>query len=191
MKISKHLYALAIAGAAFSAQAQTTWNYTADFDGTFNSTLTTPIIATATFSYSAASQLPDGIYSWTSFTSLAFSVTLGGVTFTQANLDNPVPSAINVHLVGSNFYFSNTGTYGNRRGSADFLNGGDYLTTQPISSTTPTTTPRYQSSLGNGTYGFNATPVPEASGSVAGLGLAMAGLYQLRRRKAAGKVVEG
>ena len=36
-----------------------------------------------------------------------------------------------------------------------------------------------------------ASPVPEASGSVAGLGLAMAGLYQLRRRKAAGKVVEG
>ena len=32
---------------------------------------------------------------------------------------------------------------------------------------------------------IGATPVPEASGSVAGLGLAMAGLYQLRRRKAA------
>ena len=38
-----------------------------------------------------------------------------------------------------------------------------------------------------------ATPVPESSGSVAGIGLAMAGLYQLRRRKAAvGKLsVEG
>jgi hypothetical protein len=34
------------------------------------------------------------------------------------------------------------------------------------------------------------SPVPEASGSVAGIGLAMAGLYQLRRRKAAGRAVE-
>ncbi len=30
---------------------------------------------------------------------------------------------------------------------------------------------------------LGASPVPEASGSVAGLGLAMAGLYQLRRRR--------
>lgn len=35
-----------------------------------------------------------------------------------------------------------------------------------------------------------ATPVPEANGSFAGIGLAMAGWYQLRRRKAAGKAVE-
>jgi MYXO-CTERM domain-containing protein len=34
----------------------------------------------------------------------------------------------------------------------------------------------------------SVTPVPEASGSVAGLGLAMAGLYQLRRRKMANAV---
>ncbi len=37
---------------------------------------------------------------------------------------------------------------------------------------------------------ISASPVPEASGSVAGIGLAMAGLYQLRRRKAAGRAVE-
>jgi hypothetical protein len=50
---------------------------------------------------------------------------------------------------------------------------------------------------GNGTSFYtgsvtaaSSTPVPEASGSVAGIGLAMAGLYQLRRRKAAGRAVE-
>ena len=36
--------------------------------------------------------------------------------------------------------------------------------------------------------GSSPTPVPEASGSVAGIGLAMAGLYQLRRRKMANAV---
>jgi hypothetical protein len=82
-------------------------------------------------------------------------------------------------------------------GADSTLNSGGYTTTGGWSVIDSRYIQQYSPSLvwaaGDGAAvainaGSSPTPVPEASGSVAGIGLAMAGLYQLRRRKMANAV---
>ena len=150
-----------------------TFSYTTFFDATFDSTLSAPTVGGGILTYDAPSQLPDGTYPWTSFTGLTVSLTLGGTTFTDADLDTS-PAQVEITLANSGFYFRNDTPpvgFGDGffNGSADFISGAFALSTEPYLTTAfgPTTgggidTPLYfaATSDGNlsGTYG-----VPESS----------------------------
>jgi hypothetical protein len=218
MKISKHLYALAIAGAcSASVYAQNTLTF--DFletSGNVQITVTgtvTPSLWSSLGNESPSDQFETQagstpvmfIYNY-----LPTPTTLNTRTFWRpaAGVTVSGPSSF-----GSGSYLSGNASASSSTSVGFFYNGSSssYLFTPP-SWTSPT-----QGSLANvitipsatfsslgftaGSYSWSVagsgvtdtvtfnigsvTPVPEASGSVAGLGLAMAGLYQLRRRKAA------
>ena len=222
MKISKHLYALAIAGAcSFSAYGQTTVidypapTVTFDYPNTYWTNLG------FTFTTGASADPISGIdvYGYGNAPgsgSLSVSLHLGSETGSLLGSDNlgftTTGSFSDISLTGINnigaVTLSPNTTYSLvfRLSASNFRIGAD-SDLVPSAYTTPTgwsvvdskfnfnivNTPNAWTSWFGGAVSITtspASPVPEASGSVAGIGLAMAGLYQLRRRKAAGRVVE-
>jgi hypothetical protein len=209
MKISKHLYALAIAGGVSIAIPNTTQaGLTFDLQEVGSDVVLTFVsggsINLTGLSYIQTTSLPGGSVSPLGGPAGFFVAGSGSGDSWQDGLGRVTgPSSFGTGFGG--FGSSNTG--GSVGFSADpgnnvslFLPNG-YTSGSTINSTSTTTfLGQSLSTLGAtvGTYTwtlFNtdtvtlnviaATPVPEASGSVAGIGLAMAGLYQLRRRKAA------
>lgn len=133
-----------------TAFAQTTFTLTTAFDSSFDPMLAPPFVGSGSFSYSAAAALPNGSYDWNSFSNLTLQLTIGGVTFTQVDLTTP-SSQVNIEIRGSFFFFSNDlgqGT-GTGRGSADFTNGQNTLTTEPYD---PNTGPLFGGGLNNPLY---------------------------------------
>lgn len=184
-----------------------TFTYTTVFDSTFNSTLTAPFFGTGSLSYDAPSALGDGFYDWTSFSGLTVSLNFPGITtFTQLDLTT-APSAVNIHLVGGNFFFSNDNGVDPTAvisGSTEFvdatLGGGTFIFgTEPYS---PGQGPLFGGGVTSplfilaaavngsdvlaGTYGVQSA-VPEASTYAAGGAMALAvlgGWLRARRRQA-------
>jgi hypothetical protein len=233
MKISKHLYALAIAGAVFSAQAQSISNLqstTAGSAATYDSGYYIPSgspgpshisfifeVGSSSFQISDISLALVGNSSAGSgsFTLSLWSANSSGVpqaqlqsqTLTYTVGSSGAPNAYLNVFTSSDLGSAFTGqTLNSGDKYAIRLNGAATFTVawQGYNLSTYNYTSsgiNYVDSIGwSGPAGVgygiaintaSPSPVPEASGSVAGLGLAMAGLYQLRRRKAAGKVVEG
>jgi hypothetical protein len=170
-----------------------TFTYTTVFDATFDSTLTAPFFGTGSLSYNAPSARGDGFYDWTSFSGLTISLNFPGLTtFTQLDLTT-APSAVNIHLVGGNFFFSNDNGADPTaviQGSTEFvdatLGGGTFrFGTEPyLPGQGPlfgggVTSPLFILSSGAqgavlaGTYGVQSA-VPEASTYAAGGAMAMA-----------------
>jgi hypothetical protein len=228
MKFSKHLYALAIAGAALNVQAQSISNINpASSTVTVNGALSISQNSTIAnwFSFQAGSNFS---ISDISLALTAQSPKTGTLRLSLCTVDSsgnlPVEisgafSTLNYSVAGTS-YTANILNYtssdlGSGITSQTLVAGQKYAIGLSVSSpASPTlywgtfSSPSYSAS--NLTYlksggitntdgygiaitGAAPSPVPEASGSVAGIGLAMAGLYQLRRRKAAvGKLsVEG
>ena len=225
MKISKHLYAMAIAGAcsvSVYAQNTLTFNFletSGNVQITVTGTVTPSLWSSPT---DESTPFPIELESTSPSTSPVYFIYTDGAPSASNNRAYWQPAS-GVTLsgpssIGSVYYVGNgSATSSTSVGFLYFGSSGGYLYTPP-SWISPT-----QGSLANvitisgttfsnlgltagssyswwvtgssvtDTVTFNigsVTPVPEASGSVAGLGLAMAGLYQLRRRKAAGRAVE-
>jgi hypothetical protein len=223
MKVSKHLYALAIAGAALNVQAQSISNINpASSTVTVNGALSISQNSTIAnwFSFQAGSNFS---ISDISLALTALSPKTGTLRLSLCTVDSSGNLPVEISGAFSTLNYSVAGT----SYTANILNYtssdlGSGITSQTLvagqkyaiglsSTTSPTlywgtfSSPSYSASnltylksggtTGTDSYGIAITgaapsPVPEASGSVAGLGLAMAGLYQLRRRKAAGRAVE-
>ncbi len=219
MKISKHLYALAIAGAvSSSAYAQTTLYSVGTgapalyYDSTikyaalgFTTTATAYTITAFEFngyqdSGNATGNISFSIYSNNSGApGSVVGSSLG--TFSSSNLGTGSGSAGSFGLTGLNVTLTPSATYWLVADFSGIVWNGDRINLNFGNSGTPTPTYGGQESQSGSAWqlsGFytgsvtaaSVSPVPEASGSVAGLGLAMAGLYQLRRRKAVGRAVE-
>ena len=128
----------------------------------------------------------------------------GGVTVGSGSYDSYSSSALTSPSIGSGSYFTSTIQTGSPAGfTADLFSNSVivvpafYQTGDPLNPSSATyagasfstlgiTAGTYTWTMGQNTITINATaasPVPEASGSVAGLGLAVAGLYQLGRRR--------
>ena len=209
MKISKHLYALAIAGVVSIAIPNTTQaGLTFDLQEVGSDVVLTFVsggsINLANLTSFGSSSSSSGLV----FPSMSFEAfTAGSGSFVHwqdglGRFTGPSNFGTGSFTVGN----SNTGGTVGFFASSSMNNVSLYLPTgytsgNPINSTSTTTfLGKSLSTLGAtvGTYTWTllntdtitlnvigASPVPEASGSVAGIGLAMAGLYQLRRRKAA------
>jgi len=225
MKISKHLYALAIAGAcSASVYAQNTLTFDfLEISGNVQVTVTGGVTGSlwvfgSTESVGPAVEVNPRlsanssffVYTHTSFPGRTLWNTASGVTVNgpssifgtsgyanlAASASNPTSVGFFRNSVGNNYLYTPVGW-----SSADQSSLANVITIPSATfSSLKMTAGTYNWYVSNSgatitdTITFNigsVTPVPEASGSVAGLGLAMAGLYQLRRRKAAGKVVEG
>ena len=139
------------------ARAAVIFNF--QFDGTFDGTVTAPIVGTGTVTL--GSDPGNGDFAFTSLNP-TISFTFGAVTFTQADLTTPTANILIriSDLGGGNrgMLFGGTGG-GPQGGSMDFANGSDILTLQPAFG------PLYQSFIGGGTFqGINSAPtVPEPS----------------------------
>ena len=168
---------MALLGLGLICQANT-FTYTTLFDSSFGSTLTAPFVGSGTLSYDAVSQLPDGFYDWNSFSALAISITVGGTTFTDANLLTP-SSQVNIHLISSSFFFSNDLSDGQgsgpQGGSADFGQSIFLLSTEPFNPATPSpccggseTNPLYQANTAAGSFLGTYGMIPETSTWIAG-----------------------
>jgi len=208
MEISKSLYALAIAGAcSLSVSAQTmSFNFTESgsdviltVSGTFGTTgLGVP---------SGWTRHTSLWYSTVSSIRKPNVVELFGVTSSNTLLDAYYFTSSTTELSGfgtgtgiftgsqnsstdAGFFTARWSSFGNNAGawvarnytigssiSAQSTFSGQSLSSMGI-------TPNYSHSFTLGGQSFSVTTVvPEASGSVAGLGLAVVGLYQLRRRR--------
>ena len=84
-----------------------TFTLDTSFDATFDNSLSAPFKGTASLSYTAPSQLPDGVYSWQSFSGLTLAINFPteGVTFTESSLLTP-SSDVSVVLNGAAFFFA-------------------------------------------------------------------------------------
>jgi hypothetical protein len=205
MKFSKHLYALAIVGAsvAVTNNTQAALSYTLQEVG---SDVVFTLLSGGSIDLTGMSLFTSGSGTANINPSSYFTIGSGpynlysGFTITSglSSIGTSSSSIFATSATGSffGFNFSSTPALGIPVG---------YVSGAPVAGSTSTYTGRSFSTMGitAGTYTWTlantdtvtlvataATPVPEASGSVAGLGLAMAGLYQLRRRKAAGRAVE-
>ena len=210
MKISKHLYALAIAGAcATSAYGQYTLTFNIQEVGTDVVVSASGAVNKANWIFSNTSGSTSR-YVWADLGSARVGLNSGFSEYyrTPTLTPSPVmgPGAITSatsssgHIIGFTAGWSTASELWVPQGyvSGNSLSGTATFAFTTLSSLgySPTSA-TYTYTVGSGatqdTIIFNigsVTPVPEASGSVAGLGLAMAGLYQLRRRKAAGRAVE-
>lgn len=181
-----------------------TFTYTTVFDATFDSTLTAPFFGTGSLSYDAPSALGDGFYDWTSFSGLTVSLDFPGfTTFTELDLTT-APSAVNIHLVGGNFFFSNdngTDPTAVFHGSTEFVDatlgdGTSRFGTEPYlpgqgplfggGVTSPEFILLFSGGEGFGTYGVQSA-VPEASTYAAGGAMALVvlgGWLRARRQQA-------
>jgi hypothetical protein len=216
MKISKHLYALAIAGAcSASVYAQNTLTF--DFLETSGNVQIT-VAGTVTpslWSFLGTENAPQYETDASSSTGSSFFIYSSGVTPPTRAFWQPATGVTvsGPSSFGSGSYINGTASATSTTSVGFLYNGSSGLLYTPTSWTSGslanviTISSATFSSLGftAGSYSWSVassgapdtvtfnigpvTPVPEASGSVAGLGLAMAGLYQLRRRKAAAKVV--
>lgn len=145
---------LALAAGAEAA----TFTYSANFDNSAtitngipifsNQPVTPPYVGSATLTYTAASALGDGNYSWSTLANsygLTFTATFNlpdssTVTFTQDDVTLPAPGStvsytlddIHVQLAGGMFYFTNSTTVTQHPGSANFTSGSYFLTTEPV-----------------------------------------------------------
>jgi hypothetical protein len=227
MKISKHLYALAIAGVfSTSAYAQTLlysvtgttsfdyWNASYPQAALAFSTTATHYTITDFDFYGYQS---GGVSGNISFFIYSHNPSLGspnsivgsslGTVDSNTSLGVGLGGAGNFGLSSLNVSLTPSTTYWLVAdfSSVTWTTGQIYLCFNATGSPTPPATYKYTDTSAPGwTSGISGgyltgsvtassgspSPVPEASGSVAGLGLAMAGLYQLRRRKAAGRAVE-
>jgi hypothetical protein len=210
MKFSKHLYALAIAGVVSIAIPNTTQaGLTFDLQEVGSDVVLTFVsggsINLTGLSYIQTTSSLNGTVNPLGGFSDFFKAGSGSFDSWQDGSGGFTgPSSFGTGFGGSGS--SNTGgTVGFGANSSfnnvSFMLPNGYTSGSPINSTSTTTfLGQSLSTLGAtaGTYVWTltntdtvtlnviaASPVPEASGSVAGIGLAMAGLYQLRRRKAA------
>ncbi len=129
-----------------------------------------------------ASVLHSGGYSIAGFGVIDTSSTPANPTFSAAN---PYYNNLGATLGSGSSVFSNLQTAGNYAGIVSSFIGTMDTVGGSLTITSSSNPGVLQIASAPG-----PSPVPEASGSVAGIGLAMAGLYQLRRRKAAGRAVE-
>jgi hypothetical protein len=223
MKISKHLYALAIAGVfSTSAYAQTTLYsvtgtsntdvWTANYpNAALSFSTTTDSTITAFDFYGYRTGTLSGNISFSIYTDISGSPgsivgsSLGTVNSSSLGLNSG--NAGSFGLSGLNVSLNPSTTYWLVADFSSVTWGASTIRLDRNNTGSPTPPASYQytvngspgwTSGGSGVYlagsvtasSGSPSPVPEASGSVAGIGLAMAGLYQLRRRKAAGRVVE-
>lgn len=89
------------------------------------------LVGTGTFSYDG--HLSDGTYLVDTLPGYTFNFTVGGDTFTNADISTPI-SAVEVVIYdcGSQLYFDNTGNFtGREGGSLDFDRGPLYLSFEP------------------------------------------------------------
>jgi hypothetical protein len=213
MKISKHLYALAIAGAcATSAYGQYTLTFNVQEVGSDVIVSASGAVNTGNWSiYQTSQTFPNINYPYIGTVSVGTGF---ADYYRRPTLVSPPSGEMGPASVLYTFATSSAGDYVGFSSAwsltsellvpANYISGNSLSGTSTYASMTLSslgyapTPATYIYTVGSGptmdTIIVNISspsPVPEASGSVAGLGLAMAGLYQLRRRKAAGKVVEG
>ena len=152
-----------------------------------------PYAGTATLTYTADSALANGSYAWSSFADLTLTINLGSAVFTQAHLTTPAAN-VNIEVRSGQFFFSNSvvvpgpdgtpagGPYG---GSADFTDGSNTLSTQPLTlaQASSMSSALYMSSAVAmpHAYGTSAA-VPEVSSSLLAAVAGSAGLLRRRRR---------
>ena len=210
MEISKYLHALAIAGAcATSAYGQYTLTFNIQEVGS-----DVVVSASGAVNLSNWGSLGSSFSHSSGFLNPSTGLAVVGAGqlwyYPEPSLGSPNP------IMGPGSLSTSTSFTGDVVGVAVNISGNselyikqNYVSGSALSGTAtyanttlsllgfnPTST-SYAYTKGTDTIVFNIgsvpTPVPEASGSIAGVGLALAGLYQLRRRKAAvGKLsVEG
>jgi hypothetical protein len=142
MRLTHLTPALLVAASAQGA----TFTYTASYDNSFDNVLVSPLVGSATLTYTAGSRLADGNYSWSTLLN-TYGMTLTTTftlpdsstqTFTQADLsyqgwdeelitNAEALAGVSVFFVGGTFLFTNSSfTGGGHPGSANFVNASGF-----------------------------------------------------------------
>jgi hypothetical protein len=88
------------------------------------------VVGTGTFDFTDS--VGDGTYYINTLGGFTVNFTIGATTFTNAdNVTELNHVEVVVYDSGTNFYFTNDGTYGPYGGSFDFTQGSSHLTTEP------------------------------------------------------------
>jgi hypothetical protein len=128
----------------------------------------TSLVGTGTFSYGG--HLSDGTYLVDTLPGYTFDFTVGGDTFTNADVTTPINAVeVVIYGQGTQMYFDNTGDFtGREGGSLDFDRGSLLLTFEP-SYYGPPPLDLFQAVNTSGTHFFGTygTAVPEPGTSTA------------------------
>ena len=118
----------AVLGHATPAQALI---FAFEFDGTFDSTLTPPIVGTGTFSFDG--DPGPGTFALTSLPNFNFLFNFGSESFTNADISTPlVDILVGITVVGSDYSVNFGGSSGGPQGgSIDFDNSNGVLSFEP------------------------------------------------------------